>query len=121
MLKLMPEGQAVTKCPLSTPEGVKAIDVAWISPARQENASLASESVVLERAPEICEEIISPSNRATEIEEKRALYFEAGAQEVWTSSLNGQLTFYLASMQPVDASNLCPDFPRSRLKMRSDS
>src|SRR5260370_18021201 len=47
MLKLMPEGQAVTECPLSTSDGGKAIDVAWISPAREENAS---EPVVLERA-----------------------------------------------------------------------
>jgi Uma2 family endonuclease len=109
MLKLMPDGQAVTECPLSTPEGVKAIDVAWISPVREENAS---EPVVLERAPEICVEIISPSNRASEIEEKRVLYFEAGAQEVWTCSVNGQLKFYLTSMQQVDASSLCPDFPK---------
>jgi Uma2 family endonuclease len=108
MLKLMPEGQAVTECPLSTLDGVKAIDVAWVSAARQENAS---EPVVLERAPEICVEIISPSNRASEIEEKRVLYFQAGAQEVWICSLHGQLTFYLASGQQVDASSLCPDFP----------
>jgi hypothetical protein len=37
MLKLMPDGQAVTECPLSTSDGVKAIDVTWISPAREEN------------------------------------------------------------------------------------
>jgi Uma2 family endonuclease len=65
------------------PDGVKAIDVAWMSPAREENAS---EPVVLERAPEICVEIISLSNRVSEIEEKRVLYFEAGAQEVWICS-----------------------------------
>jgi hypothetical protein len=39
MLKLMPHGQAVTECPLSTSDGVKAIEVAWISPTREENAS----------------------------------------------------------------------------------
>jgi len=109
MLKLMPDGQAVTECPLSTSDGVKAIDVAWISPAREENAS---EPVVLERAPEICVEIISPSNTASEIEEKRALYFEAGAQEVWTSSLDGKLRFQVAPGQQVDASRLCPGFPQ---------
>ena len=109
MLKLMPDGQAVTECPLSTLDRVKAIDVAWISRAREENAS---EPVVLERAPEICVEIISPSHRASEIEEKRVLYFEAGAQEVWICNLNGQLTFYLASRQQVNVSGLCPDFPK---------
>jgi hypothetical protein len=35
--------------------------------------------IVLERAPEICVEIISPSNTESEIQEKQALYFEAGA------------------------------------------
>jgi hypothetical protein len=50
--------------------------------------------------------------RASDIEEKRVLYFESGAQEVWTCSLHGQLTFYLASGQQVDASSLCPAFPK---------
>mgnify|MGYP001313879954 CR=1 FL=1 len=34
-------------------------------------------------APEICLEILSPSNSIVEMEMKRALYFEAGAREVW--------------------------------------
>jgi Uma2 family endonuclease len=62
---------------------------------------------VLERAPKICVEIISPSNTAAEIEEKRALYFEAGAQEGWTCGLDGELRFQVA---PVDASRLCPAY-----------
>jgi hypothetical protein len=39
----------------------------------------------------------SPSNTA----EKRALYFEAGAQEVWTCSLDGKLRFQVAPGQQV--------------------
>ena len=104
LLKLMPEGEAVTECPLSTSDGVKAIDVAWLSPRREENTS---EPIVLEHAPDICVEIISPSNTASEIQEKRALYFEAGAQEVWTCSIDGNLIFYVALEQQVDASVLC--------------
>jgi Uma2 family endonuclease len=57
-------------------------------------------------------EIISPANTASEIEEKRALYFEAGAQEVWTCSLDGKLRFQVAPDQQVDASRLCPGFPQ---------
>jgi Uma2 family endonuclease len=109
MLKLIPGGHAVTECPLSTSDGVKAIDVAWISPAREENVT---EPIVLERAPEICVEIISPSNTASEIEEKRALYFEAGASEVWTCSLGGKLRFDVTPGRQVDASRLCPAFPQ---------
>lgn len=110
LIKLMPAGETVTECPLSTSDGVKAIDVAWLSPTRHENAT---EPIVLEHAPEICVEIISPSNPTSEIHEKRALYFEAGAQEVWTCSTDGNLSFYLARGQQVATSVLCPSFPQN--------
>ena len=34
-------------------------------------------------APEICLEVISPSNSVKETQEKREAYFAAGAHEVW--------------------------------------
>src|SRR5205823_13674111 len=37
----------------------------------------------LTRAPEICIEVVSPSNSVKELSEKREAYFAAGAQEVW--------------------------------------
>ena len=40
MLRLLPEGQAMPECPLSTSDGVKAIDVAWLSTMRQEHEDL---------------------------------------------------------------------------------
>ncbi len=77
---LLPEGRTITNCPVSTSDGVKAPDVAWVVPERrQEVRSL----ICLTRAPEICVEVLSPSNTAQEIQEKTALYFEAGAYEVW--------------------------------------
>jgi Uma2 family endonuclease len=109
LLKLLPEGQAMPECPLSTSDGVKAIDVVWLSVMREENVQ---RPIVLERAPEICVEILSPSNTASEIQEKQALYFEAGAHEVWTCGLDGKLRFYVAAGREVDASCLCPDFPQ---------
>src|ERR1700680_2792404 len=36
ILKLLPEGEAMPECPLSTSDGVKAIDVAWLSTTREE-------------------------------------------------------------------------------------
>jgi len=108
LLRLLPEGQAMPECPLSTSDGVKAIDAAWLSTERKENIE---KPIVLVRAPEICVEIISPSNTSSEIKEREALYFEAGAQEVWTFSLDGKLTFFVSG-QEVDASRLCPGFPR---------
>ena len=62
-----------------------------------------------ERAPEICVEVLSPSNSKPEMEEKRALFFEAGAQEVWICGFDGKMEFYTADLSA--ASRLCPMFP----------
>ena len=35
------------------------------------------------RAPEICIEVVSPSNSVKELEEKKTAYLAAGAEEVW--------------------------------------
>jgi Putative restriction endonuclease len=69
-----------TECPLSTSDGVKAIDVAWLAPERRQEVRSVS---CLVRAPEICVEVLSPSNTPEEMSEKIALYFESGAREVW--------------------------------------
>ena len=61
-----------------------------LPPAKPE---LTTEPVVLTSAPEICVEILSPSNTQPEINEKRALYFDAGATEVWICNLNGSMSF----------------------------
>ena len=74
--QLVPKGRTLSECPVSTAAGVKAIDVAWLAPGRTENIPRLT---LFERAPDICVEILSPSNSAAEIDQKRALYFEAGA------------------------------------------
>jgi len=63
--------------------GVKAIDVAWLVPERRQEVRSVS---CLVQAPEICVEVLSPSNTAEEISEKIALYFESGAREVGSAS-----------------------------------
>jgi Uma2 family endonuclease len=106
---LMPQGQTLPECPLSTADGVKAIDVAWLEHGRPE---IRQDLLVLTRAPEICIEILSPSNTPSEIDEKRALYFDAGATEVWLCNLDGSMSFFVG---PADhqssTSALCPAFP----------
>jgi Uma2 family endonuclease len=91
LAELLSEGPVVTECPLSTADGVKAIDIAWLAPGRTE---IDAGDLVLEKAPEICVEILSPSNSPEEMAEKRALYFEAGAREVWICELDGRMSFY---------------------------
>jgi Uma2 family endonuclease len=107
--RLLPEGHVITECPVSTADGVKAVDVAWLTPERGPEIDT---EVCLQRAPEICVEVLSPSNTAPEIGEKVALYFSAGASEVWTCEQDGTLRFHFAGPPQVRGrSELCPDFP----------
>jgi Uma2 family endonuclease len=106
--QLLPNGRTLSECPVSTAGGVKAVDVAWLAPDRLENIR---ELTLFERAPEICVEILSPSNSASEIDEKRALYFDAGATEVWICALDGSISFFSAPRQQLSASCICGDFP----------
>jgi Uma2 family endonuclease len=102
----LPDGQVITECPLVTLDGVKGIDVAWLKGGRTE---LAEGKLVLERAPEICVEVLSPSNSEAEMEEKRLLYFAAGAQEVWLCGRDGKMEFYTPVLAAT--SRICPLFP----------
>jgi Uma2 family endonuclease len=69
-----------------------------------------TEPTRLGTGPEICVEILSPSNSVEEMVEKCALYFEAGAKEVWLCGMDGEITFY-APEHSVH-SGICRDFPR---------
>lgn len=109
LIHLLAEGQVVTECPLSTSDGVKAIDVAWLAPGCE--AEVES-STCLARAPEVCVEVISPSDTGAEIDEKVALYFDAGAREGWVCGLDGKFAFYIGSAgNRCASSTLCPQFP----------
>ena len=101
-------GKARPEAPVSTTGGVKAVDVIWIS---LERLSQSRRGSLLTIAPEICIEVLSPSNSRAEIDEKRRLYFEAGADEVWICGLDRSMRFFLANAtdQPV-SSLVCPNF-----------
>ena len=111
---LLRGGRVLTECPISTADGVKASDVAWASPERMRHLG---QQVCFSRAPEICVEVISPSNTAAEIQEKMALYFHAGAREVWLCADSGAMTFFGPTLEhPLRASRICPQFPK-RIKL----
>jgi Uma2 family endonuclease len=106
---LLSEGRVITECPLSTSDGVKAIDVAWLRPGRAQELRSTS---CLVRAPEVCVEVLSTSNTRAEIAEKIMLYFEAGAQEVWTCDQDGTMEFHFSTFPEVrQSSAICPGFP----------
>jgi len=100
----------MAECPISTQDGVKSADVAWCSPIRY--AEVAGQST-FEIAPEICIEVLSPSNTIAEMQAKRQLYFAAGAVECWICDLDGLMTYYHRSNPDgsMSASTLCPHFP----------
>ncbi len=110
----LPKGEVITECPVSTSGGVKGCDVAWIS--RERFAPMA-EAVCLTIAPEICVEVLSPSNSKGEIDEKVRLFFEAGAEEVWLCDRAGRMTFHLGSLGQTRGQSIrCPGFP-SRIEL----
>jgi Uma2 family endonuclease len=105
----LPHGKVITECPISTDDGVRATDVAWLS---AERAKATAAQACLRIAPEICVEVRSPSNTDAELDEKASLYFAAGAKEVWWCEQTGQMRFFLGLGREEGASNLCPSFPR---------
>ncbi|MBI5800426.1 MAG: Uma2 family endonuclease [Verrucomicrobia bacterium] len=108
--RLLKGGKVLTECPVSTADGIKGVDVVWISTARIVEARRNN---VLVRAPEICVEVISPSNTRDEIAEKKRLYFNAGADEVWLCDARGRMTFFCKANpgQGRASSALCSRFP----------
>ncbi len=114
LLQLLPHGDPLPECAVETTEGTKVADVAWISQARW--ASLNPDEASCSVAPEICIEILSPTNTLAEMlgtpdkPGKRELYFQAGAIEFWTCDEAGGMTFYSPTGQ-IQKSELCPGFP----------
>jgi Uma2 family endonuclease len=106
----MPRGRVLSECPISTADGVKAADVAWASPQRMRDLG---NRACFPQAPELCVEILSPGNTEAEIAEKIALYFDAGAREVWICTASGAMKFFSAETAlPLKTSRLCPKFPK---------
>ncbi|MGA1623473.1 MAG: Uma2 family endonuclease [Synechocystis sp.] len=100
-------GEVMAECAIQTSDGVKVADIAWASDAR---ADVILEEVAASIAPEICIEVISDGNRLEEMAFKQALYFEAGAEEVWFCDRHGNMTFYGPGQQ-LESSTRVPQFP----------
>ncbi|MDO9103997.1 MAG: Uma2 family endonuclease [Methylovulum sp.] len=84
-------GKVITECSIDTPKGVKVADVAWGTNDFFSKNGLATP---YQSAPELCVEILSPSNSKQEITEKINLYLQQGAKEVWTCTHNGNVEIY---------------------------
>lgn len=105
----LPKGTVAISCPISTNGGIRAADVIWISPERQ---AISLKQNVLTVAPEICVEVLSPGNTRGEMDAKKQLYFDAGADEVWFCDLKGRMFFFTKSQPDTPSRSLaCPAFP----------
>jgi len=85
------KGMALTECSVQTTEGVKVADVAWCSKIFIKKYGYTTPYL---QAPEICIEVVSPSNSKEEMRNKVKLYLEAGAVEVWIVWENGVIDYY---------------------------
>ncbi len=82
LLNKLPKGEVITECSVQTSDGVKVADVAWLS---EEFVNEFGFVTPYPKAPELCIEIVSPSNSKTEIQSKVDLYLAKGAIEVWVA------------------------------------
>ncbi|MBW3553650.1 MAG: Uma2 family endonuclease [Gemmatimonadetes bacterium] len=62
------------------PATVRGPDIAWVRPGQTPLRALEG---FIHGAPDLAVEVLSPSNRAGEVREKIAQYFEAGTAAVW--------------------------------------
>jgi Uma2 family endonuclease len=73
-------GRAFVEASVVTTAGVLVADVAWAS---DEFMRARGFETPYTQSPELCVEVVSPSNSRKELREKVAGYLEAGASEVW--------------------------------------
>jgi Uma2 family endonuclease len=91
LLRQLPAGMVVSEASIITDIGVRVPDVVWGS---AEFVQSFGESTPYARAPEICVEIVSPSNSDEEIREKTRAYLAAGAMEVWIVAEAGPIRYF---------------------------
>ena len=105
--KLLNTGRAFPECAIYTDNGTKVADVTWVSDERLQTIKNEIECSI---APEICIEISSASNTLTEMEKKKALYFNQGAEEFWLCDEIGNIRFF-DSDKELEQSTIVPQFP----------
>jgi len=90
----LPGGIVLSECSILTRIGIRVADVTWAAAGFLE---AYGEITPYRRAPEICVEIVSPSNSKAEMKEKTDAYLEVGAREVWLVFEDGTIRYFSAS------------------------
>ncbi len=109
--EVAPEGRGLPEFPIATEAGVRVPDVVWMPSGRFEEITETGDPPT--RAPDVCVEVMSGSNTEGEMQEKRELYLEAGAEEVWVVGEDSSVRFFAAAdEEEMERSGLVPDFPK---------
>ena len=108
LIRQSKNGKVVTECSVRTRDNVKVADVAWMSDEFIRKHKWKSPYTA---APEICVEVMSPGNSKLEIANKRELYFEKGAKEVWLCNSEGAMSFFDPSGE-IPRSSIFKRFPK---------
>lgn len=83
--------QAVTEVGILTDQGIRVPDAIWMAPERWRQANNATPLPIV---PDICVEVLSPSNTRAEIEMKKGAYLRGGAREVVIVKVDGSVEFF---------------------------
>jgi Uma2 family endonuclease len=100
-------GEIIVDCGVDTEDGTKGADVVWVS---RERFAIIRDQFSCSVAPEICIEVLTPSNTLSEMMSKKDLFLKAGATEYWLCDEAGRVRFF-SSTGPLSDSRLCPAFP----------
>lgn len=95
------KGIAPVECSIQTSEGVRVADVAWCS---NDFIKQYGYETPYSHAPEICIEVVSPSNSKIEMTNKVQWYLQAGAKEVWVVWESGGIDYYDHRGQQTESS-----------------
>lgn len=101
-----PPGWVSVEYAVVTEDGVRVADVVWLPHEQAQKNRTQGKAVP---APDICIEVVSDSNTKAGLFFKAALYFQAGAKEVWICT-NGALCFLTPEGKKAH-STIAPDFP----------
>jgi Uma2 family endonuclease len=82
-------------------------DVVWMPEGELEALTETGDPPT--RAPNVCVEVMSETNTWKEMHEKRQLYREAGAEEVWVVNEDGAVRFFRD--EEIEQSEMVPAFP----------
>jgi Uma2 family endonuclease len=83
--------RAATDISVLTDRGIRAPDVVWMP---SERWAACKGQTPLQVVPDVCVEVLSPSNTRAEIAMKVGAYLRGGAREVIVVGLRGELEFF---------------------------